>query len=109
MKKKSAEDVVTNDIFKTAMEEMSSSFRRLDVSQKNIALELMQVDKRLDAVEKNMSTKHDIHNLIDTLDAFTKKIIVHQNKSLVHDHRLNEIEPKLDDHEKRILILENPS
>ena len=81
----------------------------LDQKVNNIAREVGDTKDRIMRVEENMATKADIRKVLDFIDAFAQRIETYDRKAVVHDHRLNETETALKDHETRIVQLEGVS
>jgi hypothetical protein len=54
-----------------------------------------------------MATKDNIKQVITAIDSFVNKTEDHERKSIINTQRISQIEPKVEDHEKRIGILES--
>lgn len=50
----------------------------------------------IEVIKETMATKADVNLILDRIDHFTHKVDVFDKKVLVHDHRLNELEPKVE-------------
>ncbi len=73
-----------------------------------VALSLLDTQEKVKRIEETMATKSDVNLILDRIDYLTKRVVVFDRKVLVHDLRINELEPKVEDHEKRLTILESP-
>jgi predicted nucleic acid-binding Zn-ribbon protein len=59
-----------------------------------------------ETITTKLATKDDINRIMSAIDKFSSKDEGYGRKAEVNTHRLNEIEPKVEDHEKRIHVLE---
>ena len=60
-----------------------------------------------ETLDTKVATKSDIHHMIDTIDGFVKRLETQENRSWTNLHRIGEVEPKIENHEKRISALES--
>ncbi len=104
MRKNTAEKIVTETIFKKEIDSVRSDFK---VSFNRMSYTIMSFDSRLTHVEETMATKSDVNVILNRIDDFALEVRNFNRKELVQDFRINELEPKVDDHEKRISHLEN--
>jgi hypothetical protein len=79
---------------------------KLDTKTGLLAEAIFKMDQRLTNVENTMATKNDIQRVLDHIDAFAGQIQDYSRKAVVHDYRFNQLEPQVEDHEKRISFLE---
>ena len=106
---------------KTLHKNVAATNGRIDVMTGRIDVMNEKFDKLAVVVTKNthdiaeiketmatkMATKQDVSLILDRIDHFTKKVDVFDKKVLVHDYRLNQAEPKIEDHGKRLAVLES--
>ena len=74
---------------------------------KRLAISIIQQNDKINLIEQKMATKNDIKQIITAIDSFASKTEDHERKAIVNTHRINEIEPKVEAHEKRIGLLES--
>lgn len=75
-----------------------------NVDNLNVVYTTLSADfKRMEQV---VATKSDIDLILNRIDQFTHEVDVQKKKGTVNDYRLNQVEPKVDDHERRISGLE---
>jgi predicted nucleic acid-binding Zn-ribbon protein len=77
-------------------------------TKEDLVVEILKVNERIDRVESKMATKDDVNRILSHIDAFAGQIVDYSRKAHVHDHRFNELEPTVKDHELRISALETP-
>ena len=75
---------------------------------KRLAISIVQTTDKINSIEQKMTTKDDIQRIITTMDNFTGRTIDHERKAETNTHRIKELEPKVESHEKRITALESP-
>ena len=71
-----------------------------------LAQTVFKIEHRLENVENTMATKNDIQYVLNHIDAFAGQIQDYSRKAVIHDYRFNQLEPQIQDHEKRILLME---
>ena len=105
---------VTKKEFKGSMDNIDKRFEQVDKrleqvdgSINRLAKSIITINDRVDSIEQKMSTKDDVQRIITAIDNLTGMTLDHENKAITNTHRLNEIEPKVEDHEKRIVALES--
>ena len=76
--------------------------KTVDDKVNKIALEVVDTNARVQRIEETMATKDDIHKALGAIASFVQKDEVRYRKALTHDHRLNEHDSALQDHETRI-------
>jgi hypothetical protein len=59
----------------------------------------VQTNDKVNLIEQNMATKEDIRQVITAIDNFASKTEDHERKSITNTYRINELEPKVEDHE----------
>ena len=79
----------------------------LDQKINNVAHELVQYNQRLERVENTMATKTDTNLILEKIDHVLKKISIFDQEESVQSLHLNEVRHQVDDHEKRLLVLES--
>lgn len=99
MKTRKKEDHVTKELFQ-------KEIGRLDTKIDNIARSLLTTQGDVEYLKRESATKADIRLILDRIDHFSKKIDVYSKKAIVHDYRLNQLEPKVDEHHQRLVALE---
>jgi chromosome segregation ATPase len=89
---------------------MGSRIGNLDIKTDRLALSIVNIEHRLDQIEDHLehkvATKNDIQFVLNHIDAAVGKIQDFSRKALIQDYRFNQLEPKVEDHEKRIAFLE---
>ncbi len=80
---------------------------KIDSKTGLLAQAILKVEQRVENIENTMATKTDIQRVLNHIDAFAGQIQDYARKAVVHDHRFNQLEPQVKDHEKRIASLEN--
>lgn len=73
----------------------------------NMATKIIDNIGDLKTLRETVATKDDIRRIQTTIDSFAGQTIDHDRKAETNTHRLNEVEPKVEDHEKRITALES--
>ena len=81
----------------------------LDQKFNGLVLEVIKNREEIKEIKETMATKSDSNKILCILDAIKLYIETSDRKMIVHDHRLNEIEPTLEDHGQRICKLETVS
>ena len=74
---------------------------------KRLEIAIVQINERLNSIEERMATKDDIKQILTAIDNFAGKTEDHERKAILNTVRINELEPKVEDHEKRITKLES--
>jgi hypothetical protein len=97
-------EMATKDDIKAIRSEMST---KDDIAR--LAVSILKTNDRIDVIEKKMSTKEDVDRIMSAIDSFVNKTNDHERKALTNTHRINELEPKVENHEKRIAALETRS
>ena len=87
--------------------ELKADIARLDQKTDRIAVRLVNVESELKEMRHDMATKEDIGNVLSAIDAFVQKNERFDRKVVLHDHRINEHEETLKDHDVRITSLES--
>ena len=68
---------------------------------------IIQNSEDIKYLKETISTKDDIRGLKTAIDAFAGQTKDHERKAETNTYRINEIEPKIEDHGKRITALES--
>jgi chromosome segregation ATPase len=87
-------------------EKMDRRFDHMDANFTSLAGSVLNLTHRVDNIEAMMATKSDIQRVLDHIDAFAGQIQNYSRKAAVHDYRFNQIEPKVEDHERRLSLME---
>ncbi len=66
------------------------------------------IEEIKETINTKMATKDDVRLIINTIDAFTKKVSVFDQEEMVQSLHLQEARVQLADHEKRLNVLESP-
>ncbi len=88
-------------------DKIDSSVKRLDEKINNVAISLIKTQKDVQEMKEKMATKDDVNLILDRIDTFSKKVDVYDKRVVFHDYRFNELGPRVEDHEKRLLALES--
>ncbi|MCB4790800.1 MAG: hypothetical protein LHV68_02830 [Elusimicrobia bacterium] len=105
-KKTNENEPVTKKEFNERLDKVDNRFDKNGIALQNLAKAVLSNTEDIRIIKETMVTKHDHKRVIDTLDIIVKKMEDFENKGIINTHRINEIEPKIDNHEKRITTLE---
>ena len=72
-----------------------------------LSKEIIKNSEDIKNLKETVATKDDINRIMSAIDTFGSRDEDYGHKAEVNTHRLNEIEPKVEAHEKRIGILES--
>ena len=97
-----SEKYVTQAVFIKETKEIRNRFDQLAVA-------LVETQHEVKEIKNTMATKHDVNRIVDQIDAFTKTYRDLDRDVIVIDHRLMNLEPIVQAHEKRLTNLEGPS
>lgn len=96
----------TETVFNKEIDEIKNTMAtKADLA--NIVREVLKTNEDVKNIQETMSTKEDSHLILKKLDEISLQNETSNRKSTVHDHRLNEVESKLTNHEKRLISLES--
>ena len=79
---------------------------KIDTKTGVLAHAIFKLDQRLEM--NRIEAKNDVQRVLEHIDAFAGKIQDYARKAVVQDYRFNQLEPQVQDHEKRISAMENP-
>ncbi|PKN00971.1 MAG: hypothetical protein CVU77_07615 [Elusimicrobia bacterium HGW-Elusimicrobia-1] len=72
-----------------------------------LAKEIIRHTEDIEYIKRTMAKNEDIQRIITTLDVLIAKTDEHERKAMVNTYRIQEVESKVDGHEKRISALES--
>jgi uncharacterized protein YoxC len=84
------------------MEKMDALNEKIE----RVSLALVDTQARVRNIEETMATKNDVSMILNRIDHYAVEMWDFSRKMYVHDHRFNEMEPTLLNHESRITALE---
>ncbi len=88
------------------------SVDRLDQKIDKVALSLVNTQEDVRQIKETLNTKvatkDDVKTIINTIDAFVRKMNGFDQEEMVQSLHLQEARVQLVDHEKRLTILESP-
>lgn len=72
-----------------------------------LAKEIIRHTEDIECIKRTMAKNEDIQRIITTLNVLIAKTDEHERKVAVNTYRIQEVESKVDGHEKRISALES--
>jgi predicted RNase H-like nuclease (RuvC/YqgF family) len=73
----------------------------------SMAIKIIDNIEDLKTMKETVSTKDDIQRIISSIDSFGSQTKDHERTAELNTHRIKELEPKVENHEKRIGKLES--
>ena len=103
--------VVTSQEFNERLNKVDKRFEEIDKKIDNsvirLSKEIIKNSEEIKILKETVATKEDVQKIITAIDSFAGKTEDHERKAITNTHRLNELEPKVEGHEKRIATLES--
>ena len=87
--------------------EVYKRFDGLDETIHRMALTLIRHEVDIKEIKETMMTKVDGQNILEHLLAFARKYEESERSSRIHLNQIMDFRPKIEDHERRLTILEN--
>lgn len=115
MKKQTNNQYVTSKEFNKRIDDIEQKMATKD-DIKNMATkddigrlskQIIKNTEDIETIKQTMATKDDVRHILTAIDSFASKTEDHERKAITNTHRIKEIEPKVEDHEKRITTLES--
>ncbi len=103
--KNQKEKNVTQVSFNKEVKGLHEKIDKVALGLVNTQEDVRQIQETLDT---KVATKGDIKIVLDTMDAFIKKMAGFDQEEMVQSLHLQEARVQLVDHEKRLTILESP-
>lgn len=100
------EFVETKNEFRERFDRIERTMATKDDLERHAKM-LIKHDADIEYIKNTMSTKDDIRKVLTAIDNFTGKNQDHEHKAIPNTLRLEVIEPKIENHEKRISSLES--
>jgi hypothetical protein len=82
---------------------------KLETSVSRLAVSAVNAEHRFDRIEQTMLTKEDGQRILDRIDAFANETALVMRNEMVHRQLIHDGGLRMDDHEKRLRVLEGKS
>jgi hypothetical protein len=88
---------------------LETSVEKLETSVSRLAVSAVNAEHRFDRIEQTMLTKEDGQRILDRIDAFANETALVMRNEMVHRQLIHDGGLRMDDHEKRLRVLEGKS
>jgi len=88
-------------------EQVDKRFDEVKDIMSNMAIKIIDNIEDLKTLKETVATKDDIRQIMTAIDSFGSQTKDHERTAEINTHRIKELEPKVENHEKRIGKLES--
>ncbi len=92
--------------FKKELKPIYERFDKMDVKFDNLAASHVSLEERVTRIEENMYTKQDHAKFMIWMDEAMKELRDSRHERVLQENQVLRMDYKLDDHEKRLRVLE---
>ena len=91
----------------TVDEKIDTVDKKIDTTTMRLYKEIIKNSEDIKNLKETVATKDDIRQIMTAIDSFGSQTKDHERTAEINTHRIKELEPKVEDHEKRIGKLES--
>ncbi|MCB4790720.1 MAG: hypothetical protein LHV68_02420 [Elusimicrobia bacterium] len=88
-------------------QKIDGRFDKVELALQNQAAAIISNTEDIKIIKETMATKDDVQKILSAVDNIARDVIDVGRKSVVNTHRINEMDIKIEEHEKRISRLES--
>ncbi|OIO76148.1 MAG: hypothetical protein AUJ85_01255 [Elusimicrobia bacterium CG1_02_37_114] len=100
-------NMATKDDIKRLDEKIDTVDKKIDTTTMRLYKEIIKNSEAIENLKETVATKDDIQRIISSIDSLGSQTKDHGHTAELNTHRIKELEPKVENHEKRIGKLES--